>query len=99
MWVSNMDSEFKSLEDLFKRLKPALYSKVLELKRRGLEYIKEEDIFNYLAQNVWNKKDNLSIGDLTNDILYLDNNLITNYCLNLLKDTERDIKEEETNLL
>lgn len=94
-----MNMEFNSLEDLFKRLKPALYSKVLELKRMGLEYIKEEDIFNYLAQNSWSKKDNLSIADLTNDILYLDNNLITNYCLNLLKETDRDIKEEETNLL
>lgn len=94
-----MDIEFKSLDDLFKRLKPALYSKVVELKRLGLEYIKEEDIFNYLSQNSWSKKDNLSITDLTNDILYLDKNLITNYCMNLLKDTDREIKEEETNLL
>ncbi len=94
-----MDIEFKSLDDLFKRLKPALYSKVVELKRMGLEYIKEEDIFNYLSQNTWSKKDNLSIADLTNDILYLDNNLITNYCLNLLKDTDREIKETNNNLL
>lgn len=94
-----MDTEFKSLDDLFKRLKPALYSKVIELKRMGLEYIKEEDIFNYLVENSWTKKDNLSITDLINDILYLDKNLITNYCMNLLKDTEREIKEEETNLL
>ena len=94
-----MDTEFKSLDELFKRLKPALYSKVIELKRMGLEYIKEEDIFNYLAQNSWSKKDNLSIADLTNDILYLDKNLITNYCMNLLKNTGREIKEEENNLL
>ncbi len=94
-----MDIEFKSLDDLFKRLKPALYSKVVELKRMGLEYIKEEDIFNYLSQNLWSKKDNLSIADLTNDILYLDKNLITNYCMNLLKDTDREIKENSSNLL
>ena len=67
-----MDIEFKSLDNLYKRLKPALYSKVVELRRMGLEYIKEEDIFNYLSQNFWSKKDNLSISDLTNDILYLD---------------------------
>lgn len=94
-----MDIEFKSLDDLYKRLKPALYSKVVELKRMGLEYIKEEDIFNYLSQNFWSKKDNLSISDLTNDILYLDKNLITNYCMNLLKDTDREIKENSSNLL
>ena len=91
--------EFKSLDELFKRLKPALYSKVIELKRMGLEYIKEEDIFNFLAQNSWPKKDNLSIADLTNDILYLDKNLITNYCMNLLKDTDREIQETDNNLL
>lgn len=91
--------EFKSLDELFKRLKPALYSKVIELKRMGLEYIKEEDIFNFLAQNSWSKKDNLSIADLTNDILYLDKNLITNYCMNLLKDTDREIQETDNNLL
>ena len=64
-----MNNEFKSLDELFKRLKPALYSKIVELKRMGLEYIKEEDIFNYLIKNSWSKKDNLSISDLTNDIL------------------------------
>ena len=94
-----MDIEFKSLDNLYKRLKPALYSKVVELRRMGLEYIKEEDIFNYLSQNLWSKKDNLSISDLTNDILYLDKNLITNYCMDLLKDTDREIKENSSNLL
>ena len=94
-----MNDEFKTVNDLYKRLKPALYSKVLELKRNGLDYIKEEDIFNYLASSLWSKKDNLSISDLTHDILYLDNTLISSYCLNILKESKRDLNEEETDLL
>ena len=94
-----MDSTFKTIDDLYKRLKPALYSKVVELKRMGLDYIKEEDIFNYLLESSWSKKDNLSISDLTNEILYLDNNLITSYVMNLLKETERKKIEEDNNLL
>lgn len=94
-----MNNGFKTIDDLYKRLKPALYSKVVELKRQGLDYIKEKDIFNYLLESSWNKKDNLSIAELTNDILYLDNNLITNYVMNMLKNTERSIKEEDNNLL
>lgn len=94
-----MNNGFKTIDDLYKRLKPALYSKVVELKRNGLDYIKEEDIFNYLLSSSWSKKDNLSIAELTSEILYLDNNLITNYVMNIFKDSERNIKEEDNNLL
>lgn len=94
-----MDNTFKTIDDLYKRLKPALYSKVVELKRMGLDYIKEEDIFNYLLESSWSKKDNLSISELTNEILYLDNNLITSYVMKLLKETERKKIEEDNNLL
>ncbi len=94
-----MDNTFKTIDDLYKRLKPALYSKVVELKRMGLDYIKEEDIFNYLLESSWSKKDNLSISELTNEILYLDKNLITSYVMKLLKETERKKIEEDNNLL
>ena len=94
-----MNSTFKTIDDLYKRLKPALYSKVVELKRMGLDYIKEEDIFNYLLETSWSKKDNLSISELTNEILYLDNNLITSYVMKILKNTERNIELEDNNLL
>lgn len=94
-----MNNGFKTIDDLYKRLKPALYSKVVELKRNGLDYIREEDIFNYLLSSSWSKKDNLSIAELTSEILYLDNNLITNYVMNIFKDSERNIKEEDNNLL
>jgi len=94
-----MNNGFKTIDDLYKRLKPALYSKVVELKRKGLDYIKEEDVFNYLLETSWSKKDNLSIAELTSEILYLDNNLISNHMLNILKNTTRDIKEEDNNLL
>ncbi len=94
-----MDNTFKTIDDLYKRLKPALYSKVVELKRMGLDYIKEEDIFNYLLESSWSKKDNLSISELTNEILYLDKNLITSYVMKLLKETKRKKIEEDNNLL
>ena len=94
-----MNNDFKTIDDLYKRLKPALYSKVVELKRNGLDYIKEEDIFNYLLETSWSKKDNISISELTSEILYLDNSLISNYMLNILKNTERNINEEDNNLL
>ena len=52
----NNNSEFKSLEELYNRVKPALYSKREELKRNHISYIKEADIWNYLSEFVWKKK-------------------------------------------
>lgn len=95
----NKDIEFKSLEELYSRLKPALYSKVVELKRRGKDYIKEEDVWNYLIKNVWNKKRNLSLSEMANDILDLEDNLITSYVMNILKETNREAKVEDDDLL
>ena len=56
-----MNTEFKNLDDLYNRIKPALYSKVMELKRNHISYVKESDIWNYLSKNVWSKKENLSL--------------------------------------
>ena len=54
-----MDLEFGTLEELYKRLKPALLTKKNELKRSGIEYIKEEDIWNYLTEVKWANSKNL----------------------------------------
>ena len=61
--------EFKSLKELYERVKPALYSKVKELRRLGLKYVTETDIWNYLVENVWKTKENLELHELINDIL------------------------------
>jgi hypothetical protein len=44
-----MDIEFSSLEELYKRLKPALTTKCDEMKMQGYTYIKEEDIAKLIA--------------------------------------------------
>ena len=42
--------EFNSLEELYERIKPALRCKQSEMKRNGYNYIKLEDIWNYLKE-------------------------------------------------
>lgn len=93
------DIKFKTLEELYSRLKPALYSKVIELQRKGKDYIKEEDIWNYLMENVWNTRKNLSLSEMTSDILNLEDNLIISYVMNILKKTEREAQVEDDDLL
>ena len=74
-----MDIEFNNVKELYDRLKPALNSKVNELKRFDIEYIKIDDIWNYLRDKKWKISKNLLLCDMVSDILSLDNMTIENY--------------------
>jgi hypothetical protein len=77
--------KFNTLSELYSRLKPALYSKNLEFKRRNINYIKEEDIWNYLVNYVWINKINLDMFEMVKDIFDLDIIKIDNYVKSLLE--------------
>ncbi len=68
-----MDIEFKSIGELYERLKPALNTKLIELKRNDLDYIKIEDIWNYLMGTKWSNAKNLFLYQMVDDILNLNN--------------------------
>ena len=74
-----MDIEFNNVKELYERLKPALSTKVTELKRNDLDYIKKDDIWNYLKDNKWSKANNLLLYQMVDDILNLDNDEIDEY--------------------
>lgn len=80
-----MDIEFKDAKELYNRLRPALDTKVEELKRKDLDYIKKEDIWNYLKINKWEKADNLLLYQMVDDILNLDNYEIDEYVKNQIR--------------
>lgn len=62
--------EFGSEEELYKRLLPALRSKVRELKLAGL-IIKEEEIWEILKSKTWKNSQDLSINQIVSDIFCL----------------------------
>ena len=74
-----MDIEFNNFKELYDRLRPALNSKVNELKRFDIDYIKADDIWNYLRDTKWKISKNLLLCDMVSDILSLDNMVIENY--------------------
>lgn len=74
-----MDVAFNSVEDLYKRVKPALRSKIKELKRKNILYIKEEDIWNFLVENKWKMTKGLELNEIVDDILNTDNEKIILY--------------------
>lgn len=95
----NNNSEFRTLEELYNRVKPALYSKREELKRNHISYIKEADIWNYLSEFEWKKKEDLTLAEMVTDIMDLKISDLKNYVFEILKKMDIEIIKEEGNLL
>lgn len=91
-----MEVEFNSLEELYNRLKPALITKKNEMNRSGYQYIKIEDIWNYLKEVKWKKAKDLSLYEMVSDVLNVDDLLIDDYLKQKLNLKNREIyfKEE-----
>ncbi len=60
---------FNTVDELYKKLLPALNTKVNNLKRKYINYITEKDIWQYLTQNYWKNSNKLTLSDMVNDIL------------------------------
>ena len=82
-----MDYEFSSVLDLKAHIKPALDSKVRELQRKNINYVSQDDIFEYLRNMVWPLKSNLTLYNIVDDILNTDNEVFCNYVINKKKGT------------
>ena len=90
-----MDIEFNSAGELYERLKPALKSKVLELKKVGYDYLKAEDVWNYLKDEKWGNSKNLALYQMVSDIFNSDNVLIDAYFKDKLNYKKRKMYFED----
>lgn len=92
-----MDKEirFKSLEDLYVRILPALKSKTKEIHKDGYSYIHEEDIWNYLRLYKWMSSRDLDLGSMVNDIFEINIKDLNRYVEERLKDYHRTANKGE----
>lgn len=84
--------EYKSKEQLFKALNGAFNVKI-RLINKIYPYIKKEDIWNYLKINKWRHDINLTISEMTNDIINVDAAEIDEFLKEKLKHQERELVE------
>ncbi len=84
-----MEYEFKSLQELYDRIKPALISKCSEFKKIGYKNIKESDIWNYLVDKKWTKSKELTLSDMVEDIFSINLDSINDYLLKKISNEER----------
>lgn len=88
---NNDDIVFNSLEELYERIKPALSARKSELYRNGLNYITEEDIWNYFKENKWKKSSNLNLHEMVSDIFNCDEVLVDDYVKRKLNQKNRTL--------
>ena len=90
-----MDIGFRSIEELYRRVKPALTTKMREMHRNGISYIKEEDIWNYLKEYKWKKTSNLNLFEMVEDILNIDILKLDSYVKEQYRISKREINLKE----
>lgn len=71
--------KFNSIDELHKRLLPALRSKCKLLSLNGCEYISEKDIWDFMSLNVWNNTKGLELCDMVDDILNASDTVLVSY--------------------
>ena len=67
------DIKFNSVNELYARVLPALKSKKKELVRSKIKYIDEKEIWTLLSNNTWRKDKDLTLADIVDDILNINN--------------------------
>ena len=94
-----MDLGINSSLELYKRLSPAMNCKVRELVRNEITYIKKEDIWNFLMKSRWNKEKGITLAEMVDDILNLDNKLLDDFVKGKLSFYDEKVELEEVELL
>lgn len=79
--------EYRNQKELYLNLIPALNVKIKHLRRGNYNDITREDIWNYLRDNKWRYGVDLTLADMVQDIIHLDNLEISNF----KKNNEREL--------
>lgn len=88
--------KFRSLNELYKRLLPALRSKKKILHQKGYTYIYEEDIWNCCKLS-WSKRSNLELYNMVDDILNTKDEVFDRYLKEYIGESHRKLSKDEIN--
>lgn len=83
--------EYKSQRELYEGLIPAINVKLRMLKNSEYQYITKEDIWNFLKETKWKNSIDLTLGEMVNDIIHIENKDIDIYLKDKLKNEKKEI--------
>lgn len=93
-WVSAMEYEFKTLQELYNKIRPALTSKIGEFKKLGMNYITEADIWNYLTKTKWVNAKELTLSEMVSNVFNSKCDDIFDF---IMKSITKDIRKPDFN--
>ncbi len=68
-----MDNQkFRSLEELYLRVYPALRVKVKEMKLQKLAFVSESELWDFFCNYKWKVEKTITLGEMVDDILNTD---------------------------
>ncbi len=73
--------KIQTLDELYKRVKPALRTKRHELYMKDKKFVSEKDIWDYNKEKVWMGAKGLTLSQMVDDILNTDDKLYEEYVL------------------
>ena len=88
------NEKFGSINDLYKRVLPALQAKISELKRENINFVDIIDIWQYCIENIWKNKSDLRIYELVDDILNVDGLKLEIYVRKNILNNRKSIDKE-----
>lgn len=91
------NEKFSSINDLYRRILPALEAKVSELKRENIRFVTSKDIWNYCIETKWKNKSDLRIYEIVSDILNTDGIKLESYVRQNIINYRNLIDRDETN--
>lgn len=83
-------TDINTQEELYNKIKPALRCKKHHLFKEGITIVCEEDIWDYLKNNIWNNGDNLTLAEVVDDVLNTPGYIFQSYILNKISNKEDD---------
>ena len=90
-----MDEDIKTKADLYRRIRPAMYVKIKEIKKNNHINVSYDELFSYLEDYVWRRRNNLTLYDIVIDILNLEVNELFAYLEVRRKNDKKNQKQEQ----
>ena len=63
---------FKTIEELYQRVYPALRIKAKDMKLEKLAFVDERSLWNYFCNKKWKIQKSITLGEMIDDILNTD---------------------------
>lgn len=83
-----MENKYRTQNELYMKVLPALKTKKNEMIREGIRLVKEIDLWEYNKEYNWKRAGGLTLASIVNDILNTDSKLYQEFVLKRYEESD-----------